>query len=106
MKPILRFHSMEELITKEMEVVFEAARIGSPFDIDIVLFKMREAGFSQMEATALLIRKLKLSIFAADQLVVNSKTWEDKKESVMQLRDAFGDALKSIEGDNDTIPGS
>lgn len=89
-----------------MEVVFEAARIGSPFDIDVVLFKMREAGFSQMEATALLIRKLKLSIFAADQLVVSSKTWEDKKESVMQLRDAFGDALESIEGDNDTIPGS
>ncbi|TWW01963.1 hypothetical protein [Chitinophaga pinensis] len=103
MIPILRYGPMDELITKEMEAVFEAARMGSPFDIDIVLSKMREAGFSQMEATALLVRKLKLSISAADELVVNSKTWKDRRESVMQFREAFGDAVESAKGDEPNL---
>jgi hypothetical protein len=88
---------IDELITKEMEAVFEAARMGSPFDIDIVLLKIREAGFSQLESTALLMRKLKLSIPEADRLVVNSKTWADVRENVMQLRDEIGNMLESVE---------
>jgi hypothetical protein len=88
---------IDRLITKEMEAVFEAARMGAPFDIDIVLLKIREAGFSQLESTALLMRKLNLSIPEADRLVVNSKTWADVRENVMQLRDEIGNMLESVE---------
>lgn len=64
-------------------------------DIELVIFKLREIGLSQMETTKALKFKLDLSVKEADSFVVNSKTWQDKYDNLMKFRENVADVIEA-----------
>ena len=62
---------------------------------DLILKMKLEDDLSMMQSTMLLVLKFKLKISEADNYVLNSKVWSDRKESVEKLRDNIFDKLKN-----------
>lgn len=68
-------------------------------NLESVLIKLREAGASQMDCVKILITKTNIKLSDADQIVLHSKCWSDKKEKTLRLRNDFFDALNNKEND-------
>jgi len=62
---------------------------------DLILKMKLEDDLSMMQSTMLLVLKFKLKISEADNYVLNSIAWSDRKESVEKLRDNIFDKLKN-----------
>lgn len=58
-------------------------------NIEEVLSELKNEGASQMQCTRLLMINLKLNLTDADNIVVNSKAWEDQFNEVKKLRESF-----------------
>ena len=58
-------------------------------DIENVISLLRAEGASQIETVKALTTVLKITLKVADRLVLNSKTWEDKKDFNLSLREKF-----------------
>lgn len=69
-------------------------------NIEIVIQKLRDGGASQMECTKTLKRELGTPLREADEIVVNSKTWADIKNSVEKLRDDMFSAIQKAYPDD------
>lgn len=65
-----------------------------PEDLELVLRTLRESGADQIESVKLLLDVLKLPLRTADQMVLCSETWKDKRDETERLRDALWDALE------------
>lgn len=82
----------------KFECVFDE-HYKSKNDLENVLLKLKEAGASQMDCVKLLITKTNLKLSEADQIVLYSKCWSDKKEKTFELRNSFFDALNNTDND-------
>ena len=69
-------------------------------NVELVLQKLKDAGASQMECTLTLVTELGYSLRNADELVINSKAWEDRKEHVEKFRDNMMDSLDRLFDEN------
>ncbi len=51
-----------------------------PDSLETALIAMKIAGASQIDSIRVVMSELKITLREADALILNSKTWEDKKE--------------------------
>lgn len=65
-------------------------------DIEIVISELRRNNLSQMKSTLILMDKLKISLQEADSYIVNSKTWSDRLENLIKLRENIFDQAQSL----------
>ena len=63
-------------------------------DIDKTIAMLKQGGANQTETAMLLIMKLKLSLSAADLLVLNSESWKENKDATEKFRNDFADFIK------------
>lgn len=63
-------------------------------DIERVIGELREAGANQIDTIKLLMKKLGIRLAEADSLVLDSKAWNDQRESTLELRNCFWDVLE------------
>ena len=66
----------------------------SPEDIELVLGLLRKQGATQIESVKGLVDVLGFALTDADDLVLNSSTWQDRREGNDRLRDAFFDSIE------------
>lgn len=85
--------------TAKFEDIFETIYDGNPNSLELALLKIKENGATQMQSTLVLIKKLKLSIKDADDLVVHSNVWKENIDNVIKVRNEFGDVLEDIGGE-------
>lgn len=64
-------------------------------DIEIIIQKLKEAGFSQIETVKIIINKFGLGLKDADHHVLYSAAWKDNLETNIKLRNAFFDCLEA-----------
>lgn len=77
----------------DIEKIFEKYYLNSE-DTEIVIFKLKEIGLSQMQSVMVLIDKLKIPLKDADSLVINSKAWNNNYNNITDFRDDFFDFLE------------
>lgn len=75
-------------------------------EIEIVIFNLKEIGLSQMQSTKALMEKLNISLKKADELVVNSKTWAENRNAIMDFRNDFFDFLDDKYNKSDSTDGN
>lgn len=80
-----------------LDLMLELKKSRAP--LETILQKLREAGASQMTSIQLLMSVFDLSLRQADELVLNSQTWEDCYEATTSLRDSAWKALANSAGD-------
>lgn len=61
--------------------------------IENLILVMKEDNLSMMQSTMLLVFKFKLTIAEADNCILNSKAWQDNKQSVERLRNNIFDNI-------------
>jgi len=76
------------------EKIFDPVYEGKPENLENALQKMRDEGVNLMISVWVVIRKLKLSILAADDVVLNSDAWKNGKEDIISKREEFCDLLE------------
>lgn len=76
------------------EMIFDAVYEGKPENLEMALQKMRDEGASLIYSVGVVIRKLKLSIPEADNVVLNSNAWKNEKEDIISKREEFWDSLE------------
>lgn len=84
------FESAERLIP-----VFEKAYQGSQ-DLESGLLAIREMGATQVDSVMVLRVVLKISLAEADDLVLNSMTWQDRFEGTLRLREQIWEASELV----------
>jgi hypothetical protein len=63
-------------INQEMLNCFDNYYVGNdPKSLEVVLFKLREKGYSQMQSAFLLMEKLHLAFIEANLIVMKSLAW-------------------------------
>lgn len=58
---------------------------------------MKTDDLSMMQSTMLLVFKFKISITEADNYILNSKAWQDNKQSVKKFRDNIFDNIDKLD---------
>ena len=67
-------------------------------DIDNAIYLLKEAGASYIETIRALAEHTGLSIKHVQDLVINSPSWIDQKNHIIEFREQFFDALGKDEG--------
>jgi hypothetical protein len=85
--------TQREIEMENIEDFFEIEFNGMQ-NIEVLLFKLRERGLSQIQTLALLKKKTGLSLKELDLMVLNSAVWKDNKEANISLRNTFFDKIE------------
>ncbi len=85
--------TQREIEMENIEDFFEIEFNGMQ-NIEVLLFKLRERGLSQIQTLALLKKKTGLSLKDLDLMVLNSAVWKDNKEANISLRNTFFDKIE------------
>ena len=80
----------------ELMKVFKAYYQGEE-SLETVLKELKASGASPMDCVKLLKRELEISLKEADQIVLNSQTWEDINDETIALRDTFSNTVENSE---------
>lgn len=66
-------------------------------NIEDLILNMKTDDLSMMQSTMLLVFKFKISITEADNYILNSKAWQDNKQSVEKFRDNIFDNIDKLD---------
>jgi hypothetical protein len=78
---------------KTFEEVFRTNYKGDKVSLEECLRELKNIGCTQVQAVKLLINELEVNLREADQIVLNSKAWEQEKKSTINIRNNFEDGL-------------
>jgi len=62
-------------------------------DVEIVIQKLKEAGFSQIETVKIIRKEFEIGLSEADHCVLHSVAWKDDLQKNVKLRDDLFDHL-------------
>jgi hypothetical protein len=80
-------------MNKDLEQTVNEIYDGTNESLQTLLIELRKIGLTQMESLKLFMYKLNLSLREADDIILNSKAWEDRKADTLKLRDDFESSL-------------
>ena len=81
-------------MNNDSSIIQECRRLhAQAAELEEIIAMLRHHGLTQADSVKMLREELKMSVSEADHAVIMSGTWEDFRESVLQLRNQFCDAL-------------
>ena len=66
---------------------------GDEESLQTSLIELKNMGCTQVTSVKLLMNKLSISLEEADKIVLNSKAWENEKDTTLKLRNTFEEGL-------------
>jgi len=81
------------MIIENLTIKFKEIYNGT--NIEESLLALKNAGASQLECLRVIKNELGLSMNEADQIILNSRTWEKEKEGTIQFRNKIFDLFDS-----------
>lgn len=81
--------------TEKYQNIFIAFYKESENNLEKVIQILKDEGATQVISILVLKSALGLSLKEADNLILNSKAWEESREFTINLREEFADALEN-----------
>ena len=76
--------------------IFDSIYNGDEDSLELAILELRNNQASQMDTVSILREKLSLSLKEADNIVLNSSVWKDKKAETEKMRSAFDKSFNAI----------
>lgn len=83
------------MINKKLKSIFEE-HYKATNDINFTLKKLREIGASEVDCVKVVKVELNIGLREADEIVLNSETWADKKAITLDFRENFHNSVEKL----------
>lgn len=83
-------------ITQEIRNLFHMHYTGDPQSLEVALQQLKDADCSQMMCVKLVKEELSLSLWDADDIVLNSRAWRAQRDANLAFRKGVFTALKAM----------